>query len=218
MSGTAARKVVVYGASGCGKTSLMRRWSDGEFSSNETPTLGVNVVIRNGTQVWDTSGQDRFHALSLTYLTGAHAVLFVYSIGNYASFEQLKRYWIPLVLKAGMPGLALYMVGAKQDLEEQDVINGGLREVSVQDAVELAASYDLHYGEASAKNGHGLDHIKLFLEDHQQPQSELQTLDVAPEEKLLELEPFAKRSLLFTWCCGGGAGRRRARKYSELQP
>jgi small GTP-binding protein len=216
----AKRKVVVMGAARCGKTSLIRRWSDNEFDGSEASTLGVNVVIRQGSQVWDCSGQDRFHALALTYLSGAHAVVFVYSIASYASFTELKEFWIPTVLGAHFPTLAMYMVGTKLDLEQQD----GLREVSVQDAVELAARYDLHYGEASAKDAHGIDHLKLFIEDRSQQPAPGEgggdpstTAPLDPDDLgLMVLEPFPKKKWYTLFSGGCCCPWLRARKYSGL--
>jgi len=151
------RKVVVYGASGCGKTSLMRRWSNNEFSENETPTIGVNVHIRNDAQVWDAAGAERFHDLALTYLAGAQAVIFMYNVASKTSFNELVEFWIPRVLAASV-GLDYYLVGTQLDREEQQ------REVAVEDGVALAARYDMHYGECSAKTGQSLDHLRIFIE------------------------------------------------------
>jgi small GTP-binding protein len=213
-----SRKVVVVGGFGCGKTSLLRRCTDGDFNEGELPTLGVNIVIRKGSQVWDTSGQERFHSLAPTYLKGAHAVIFVYSIANYASFADLKHYWIPLVLKTGTVNLAFYMVGTKMDLEEFD----GRREVSVQDAVELAAQFDFHYGETSAKSAHGIEHVKLFLEQQMPVSSADDTeprinspVGAETSERMHVLEPFPAPTNCFKRLFCACAWRRQ-RKYLEL--
>jgi len=217
-------KIVIYGADGSGKSSMVRRWMDGDFSNSESPTLGVNPRVYHDIQVWDTSGQERFRALALQSLEGACAVVFVYSIANYASFDDLKRFWIPKVHQAlGIKAARFpkYMVGTKLDLEELD----GRREVSVQDAVELAASHDLHYSEISAKTGHGMDHLVLFLEHQQRPgdkqlpalQEDASALDLggtgtgagSSEEQLQVLEAFPGGG-------GGGGGGGKAGCFTRL--
>jgi len=205
------RKVVVYGAPRCGKTSLMRRWSDNEFSANESPTIGVNIHIRNGAQVWDAAGEERFHDLVLTYLDGAHAVLFLYNIANRSSFDQLKSYWIPSVLKVAS-ALDFYLVGTHLDLEADR------REVPVEEAVALAACYDMHYGELSAKTGQSMDHLRLFIEHptgntkasaSSPPSQELLVLDAFPKQKPGRFKIFLLRCCCC--CCSFSP------KYTELQ-
>lgn len=206
------RKVVVYGATRCGKTSLMRRWSDNEFSASEAPTIGVNVHIRKGAQVWDSSGHERFHTLVLTYMEGADAVLFMYNIVDRSSFDELVSHWIPKVMATAAAAnrkMDYYLVGTHLDMEEE-------RAVSVEDAVALAARYDFHYGECSAKTGQSIDHLRLFLE---QPTGnnarEPVAVVVMDDEKLLQvLEPFPPKPRLFFRCCNAWRGR----KYAEIDP
>ena len=59
-------KIVILGKSGVGKTSLLKRFTDDEFSTNHLVTIGVDfktkdVEVLNGKiaklQLWDTAGQ-----------------------------------------------------------------------------------------------------------------------------------------------------------------
>ena len=69
-------KVITIGDSGCGKTSLLMRFSDNEYSEKTNCTVGLDfktkVVKVDGTaiklQMWDTAGQERFKSMQQNYL------------------------------------------------------------------------------------------------------------------------------------------------------
>lgn len=202
-TGTARRKVVLYGHPHCGKTSILRRWADNEWNANETPTLAMNIILRGSSEVWDTSGEERFREVVLAYLSGAHAVMFVYNIVSRDSYNMLVNYWIPTVLGRKTQGqrLDMYLVGSHLDLENT-------REVAVEEAVQLAARYDFHYGECSAKTGQSMDHLRLWLEH---PTGN-ETAALGAQQELVTLEAFEdkkKSSRRARGCCCG-------RKYVQL--
>jgi Ras-related protein Rab-23 len=69
-------QVVIVGDGGVGKSSLIRRYCQGVFTSAYKKTIGVDflervVNIDNGEQVrlmiWDTAGQEEFDAITRAY-------------------------------------------------------------------------------------------------------------------------------------------------------
>lgn len=68
-------KVVIVGASGSGKTSILERFQHGRFNPNPAVTTGVFFATKrveiNGrimdAQLWDTAGQERFRAISTQF-------------------------------------------------------------------------------------------------------------------------------------------------------
>ncbi|CAM9397540.1 unnamed protein product, partial [Pylaiella littoralis] len=60
-------KLLIIGDSGVGKSCLLLRYSDDEFSSDYISTIGIDFKIKttevNGKkvklQIWDTAGQER---------------------------------------------------------------------------------------------------------------------------------------------------------------
>lgn len=60
-----AFKVILVGSQSVGKSSILNRLSDGRFSNNYTPTIGIDFKTYSvdvGTkmyslQIWDTAGQ-----------------------------------------------------------------------------------------------------------------------------------------------------------------
>lgn len=68
-------KIVIIGASGAGKTSILHRFQHDEFNPSPAVTTGVFFATKrveiNGrvmsAQLWDTAGQERFRAISTQF-------------------------------------------------------------------------------------------------------------------------------------------------------
>ena len=69
-------EVVIVGDGGVGKSSLIRRYCQGVFTSSYKKTIGVDflekvVTADNGAPVrlmlWDTAGQEEFDAITRAY-------------------------------------------------------------------------------------------------------------------------------------------------------
>lgn len=75
MSGNQKFKVVLLGEGRVGKTSLLLRFTKGEYSDRQVSTIQASFLekkvttVTGGAQlaVWDTAGQERFHALGPIY-------------------------------------------------------------------------------------------------------------------------------------------------------
>ena len=86
-----------------GKTALIRRFVDGQFSVSHKATTGadfhckdIRVTTSNGTEViakmqlWDTAGQEKFSpTLGTTFYRGADAVIFVFDVTDTFTLESL---------------------------------------------------------------------------------------------------------------------------------
>ena len=65
-------KIVIVGESGVGKTCLLQRFENEDFSVTHVPTIAIDFkmkVVSIGDkkvkmQIWDTAGQERFHTLT----------------------------------------------------------------------------------------------------------------------------------------------------------
>ena len=72
-------KVVLLGEGRVGKTSILLRYTRGEYSDRQVSTLQASYLdkkITLGTSevqlsIWDTAGQERFHALGPIYYRDA---------------------------------------------------------------------------------------------------------------------------------------------------
>ncbi|PHH83677.1 hypothetical protein CDD82_5435 [Ophiocordyceps australis] len=123
-------KIVLLGAQGVGKTSLVMRYCKGSFDpSQTTSTVGASFmtkrVIDTDTdtvvrlQIWDTAGQERFRSMSRLYYRGANACILCYSITDAHSFHDM-GVWLT-ELRRNLPGdVVLHVVGTKADIVARD--------------------------------------------------------------------------------------------------
>ena len=82
-------KMIIIGPPGVGKSSLLNRFTRGEFKEAYNTTLGVEfysqvVYVDDDTpiklQIWDTAGQESFRSIIKTFYRSSAAVFLVYSI------------------------------------------------------------------------------------------------------------------------------------------
>lgn len=156
-------KVVLLGALGVGKTSIITRYAQKKFSGTTSPTIGasfttlrVNVDnVRVRLQLWDTAGQERFRAMAPLYYRNANAAIVAYDITSSSSFCALQQWVIELTRNVEGP-IALILVGNKCDLAEQ-------RAVEKADAQRYARGVGGHFFECSALSNEGIDEIFSHL-------------------------------------------------------
>jgi small GTP-binding protein len=146
-------KVVIFGDSGCGKTTLRKRFMTNVFVSDTHQTIGVDfetkVLEIDGKQIklliWDFAGEERFRFIFPKYIYGAMGGILMYDITNYSSFSHISE-WLSVI--NGTPHrFPIVLLGGKSDL-------GDFREVSLREGQKAAKSMDLNeFNECSSKNG-----------------------------------------------------------------
>ncbi|CAG5135071.1 unnamed protein product [Candidula unifasciata] len=125
-------KLVVLGDGASGKTSLCTRYTQEQFSKPYGQTVGLDFYLKRiclqgninvALQVWDIGGQTLGGSMLENYIFGAHAVLLVYDITNFSSFENLED-WFKVVSKVCGSGPMPYMalIGNKRDLEHMRTV------------------------------------------------------------------------------------------------
>lgn len=88
-------KLLLIGDSGVGKSCLLLRFCDDQFTPSFITTIGIDFKIRTleldgqkvKLQVWDTAGQERFKTITTAYYRGAMGILVVYDVCDLKSFE-----------------------------------------------------------------------------------------------------------------------------------
>jgi small GTP-binding protein len=152
-------KVIVAGAKNVGKTSLIRRYMHGTFSSDVKSTIGVDFMTKQlniddkkiRLSVWDFAGERKFRSLFPSYCSGASASLLLFDITDRASFDDLNA-WLDLI--GGATGQIVKMlIGSKHDLKAQAEIS----EKEIHNLME-SGKFDL-FLYASAKTGENVDKI-----------------------------------------------------------
>jgi DIRAS family GTP-binding Ras-like protein 2 len=152
-------RVVVFGAGGVGKSSLVLRFVKGTFRDSYIPTIEDTyrqVISFNKNvctlQITDTTGSHQFPAMQRLNITKGHAFMLVYSITSKQSLEELIPTYREIVeVKAGEENLPIMLVGNKCDEEST-------REVSTDYANEMVSKILKGCGfiETSAKTGHNV--------------------------------------------------------------
>ncbi len=125
-------KIVVLGATGVGKTTLIEKFSDKSLHEDAAPKVGVNFFIKNVNidghdyklQFWDIIDDDKFGSLQTLYYTGASAIFFIFDLSRPETFDnyqiRFKKVWTQ-VRKDKCPVL---IIGNKLDLvENQEAID-----------------------------------------------------------------------------------------------
>ncbi|MHA1975666.1 MAG: Rab family GTPase [Candidatus Hodarchaeales archaeon] len=146
-------KICSSGSYQVGKTSLIRRYAEEAFSSNYMPTIGVDITSKvitvNNQEVklilHDTAGQEYFGKLRRFYYEGSVGCLIVYDITRRETFESLE-YWINDYRGVQGDEKPIAIIGNKTDLEEE-------RQVSMEEGMSVAKSFNIPFYECSAKIG-----------------------------------------------------------------
>ena len=153
-------KVVIVGETGVGKTSILKRELNNEFSEKYTPTLSLehnykNYSINETTiclHLWDICGQNVIQSLIKTFLRASLCAFLVFSIDDIKSFEKLSN-WILEIKDNCSDNIILFLIGNKKDkLSERKVtirqINSFIKEEKIT-----------RYFEISALNNEGVDEV-----------------------------------------------------------
>nr|CAD7202847.1 unnamed protein product [Timema douglasi] len=157
-------RVVVFGAGGVGKSSLVLRFVKGTFRESYIPTIEDTyrqVISCNKNictlQITDTTGSHQFPAMQRLSISKGHAFILVYSVTSRQSLEELRPIWdvIREMKGADLANSPVMLVGNKCDETEN-------REVDASDGEAEAARWCCNFMETSAKTNHNVK--ELFQE------------------------------------------------------
>ncbi|CAL55553.1 Small GTPase superfamily, Rho type [Ostreococcus tauri] len=176
--GRARCKLVLLGASGCGKTSLSARFTRDAHAANVEATVGAafasrTITVRRGRdgddstdgdganananalgevkfEVWDTAGEERYASLAPLYYRGASAAMIVFDVTSRETLTRA-RYWANELAARADARCATTLVGNKIDA-------AAARETTSEEADALAREFAMTggYVETSAKTGAGV--------------------------------------------------------------
>ena len=101
-------KVVLLGESGVGKSSLVLWFINNEFRPYFETTLGAaftqkSVQYKNNKYkylIWDTAGQEKYHALAPLYYRDAQVAILVYDVASPKTFDVVLKWVKELELQA----------------------------------------------------------------------------------------------------------------------
>lgn len=163
-------KIVVGGAGGVGKTTLLHRYLHNVFVPGSSMTIGVafhskeiyNEQTRKRVKLslWDLGGQERFRFLQSSYSAGARAGIVFFDMTRIDTLIQVKS-WVEMFRSHASPGLPIVLGGTKLD-----VVDPSLIEQTNQLAKETADQLGLpYYIPTSSKTGQGVGDIFAYIID-----------------------------------------------------
>lgn len=150
--------IVVLGESRVGKTSIMLRYcknvfDEGQISTTDASSLEKTLKVEDTNVklfIWDTAGQEEYHALNQVYYRDAVAAILVYDITDRDSFDKVQT-WVEelrLYLPKDTP---IAIAGNKCDLSN--------RQIDQEEVESYAKSINGAHFDTSAKTGKGIEEI-----------------------------------------------------------
>lgn len=156
-------KLVLIGDSGVGKSCLLLRFADDNFTDSYISTIGVDFRFRTITiddkivklQIWDTAGQERFRTITSAYYRGADGIIMVYDVASSESFDHVEE-WLSEVDRYANENTSKLLVGNKADLIEE-------KQVTKETAQSFADKLGISFLETSAKTATNVDNAFLTM-------------------------------------------------------
>lgn len=163
-------RLVVVGPPVVGKSALTIRLTQSEFANEYDPTIEDSYryycTIDDtpaSLDILDTAGQEEYSSMRDLYMKTGEGFLLVFSLTDRQTFEEISTFYnqIQRVKGESFQFVPMILVGNKSDL-----IND--RQVSREEAIQMAKRFDCAYIETSAKTGinvndafHGL--VKMVM-------------------------------------------------------
>ncbi|CAG2179440.1 unnamed protein product [Oppiella nova] len=156
-------KVVLLGAPGVGKTSLMGRYMKGEYKVHRLSTTCADSMTRTAClddsrvrlELWDTPGADWHRHLLPMYYDRCHAAVVVYDTTVRRTYNSAKAMVAELKRRCSHE-IMIALAGNKVDLVDSRVVG----ELEVEKYVR---DNGLIYAETSAKSGLNLNGLFVAM-------------------------------------------------------
>ena len=119
-------KIVILGEGRVGKTSILSKYFNKKFDSNQKSTINPSFyekkVNHNGKIVqlkfWDTAGQEQFDAISKIYYQNAVGALLVYDVTIFETFQKVEK-WVNTLQEVVGKDITFLIAGNKFDLADK---------------------------------------------------------------------------------------------------
>ncbi|MGQ4875113.1 MAG: GTP-binding protein [Promethearchaeia archaeon] len=146
-------KLIILGAAGVGKTTLVNSFLKKEQISDYRPTLGISISSQKyyiqgfkddliSFLIYDLAGQEFFKRVRYDYYQGANCAFVVYDVTDRISFDEGVDFWINDV-RSELGDIPIVLIGNKIDLEDK-------RKVSKEEGLRKAEQFRCFFTETSA--------------------------------------------------------------------
>ncbi|TMM28855.1 GTP-binding protein [Polaribacter aestuariivivens] len=152
-----AKKVLLVGNFGVGKTSLIRRFVLNQFSEDYISTIGVRVsskVVAYENQeikllIWDVAGTSGDEKIPKAYFLGASAAMFVFDVSREETYLTIDQHLASIKALSGLQNITI--VGNKKDLLSKDELEAVLAKITVKIDLITSAKEDENVEDAFLK-------------------------------------------------------------------
>ena len=139
-------KVILVGDSGVGKTNITKSYITNTFDEMSKNTIGLEIAFKSvekkvhkiQVEIWDTSGQERFKAITNQYYKGANGAFVVYDITNEKTFNNVDIWLEDVRNNADNKNVPIILLGNKNDLAFN-------RKVETDKGEEKAMNNQIHF-------------------------------------------------------------------------
>ena len=179
---TRSFKLLTIGETDVGKTSIINKYVNDIFG-NCTPTVGIVyssklVTFQNDVinlNLYDTSGQERYHSLAFQNFRGVDIFLIIFDLSKRNSFEAIPSWYNDIMKNNSKKTMVICIVGNKADLKDDVIINDS----EVQQVIKkLKNKYEIRYYKTSAKTGEGIETMFKELVEQRVNLGEEETTEV----------------------------------------
>ena len=157
-------KICIIGDSSVGKTNVLFKFIEGEFSPLHVATIGFDYKSKIITlpsakkkvklQIWDTAGQEKYMSMNKSLFQRVQGIILMYDITNRETFERL-HIWLNLI-KQMTNEIPIILTGNKLDLEDNEEHG---RIVEYSEGEDFAKENEIDFYEVSAVSGENIDII-----------------------------------------------------------
>ena len=155
-------KVVLVGDTGVGKTCIIKRFVNNEFSEIMEATISSTYICKTidskkykksiTYDIWDTAGQEMYRSLSQSFYLNTSIGILVYDITERDSFNSIKDYWYPQLIETGEENMIIGIAANKCDLFQEE-------EVSKEEGEKYAKSIGAVFQLTSCSENIGIDDL-----------------------------------------------------------
>lgn len=149
-------KIILLGDSNVGKSSLVQRYVNDDFSHKFTVTVGTDYKCKLLKEknikisMWDTAGQEKYGDIIKSYYKNCDCYIVLFDITNQESFIHLEKWLENIKYYSCNDNNFIVIVGTKKDLNKS-------RTVSKNEIENFVIKNNFEYFEISSKNNDNID-------------------------------------------------------------
>jgi small GTP-binding protein len=165
-----SKKICMIGDFSVGKTSLIRRYLDRQFSDHYLSTIGVKISRKElnfstpeageticKLMIWDIEGKTEFQSITPSYVAGAKGAIIVADLNRPDTIDHIQKH-LDLIRSNNPGGTAIAIALNKSDTLSRE------RTQSIVDSIQLTQRYSVRQIYiTSAKTGDAVEEMFEWL-------------------------------------------------------